>query len=89
MNSDVLHAKSEIVLAIYDRENQETFYGMVRVRRQLNEEGKIIDDWFPLQPRSEAERSSISGEIQLQIIRIEQRLRGERFFENPVRHSQQ
>jgi serine/threonine protein kinase SCH9 len=40
---------------------------MVRVCPLLQEEGKVVDDWFPLQPRSEEERSFVSGEIHLQI----------------------
>ncbi|KAF3939018.1 Phototropin-2 [Dactylella cylindrospora] len=64
---DVVQEHSEIVIAIYDRENQETFIGMVRVSPSLKEEGTVVDEWFPLQPRSEKERSAVTGEIQVQI----------------------
>ncbi|RVD80367.1 uncharacterized protein DFL_008264 [Arthrobotrys flagrans] len=65
---DVVQDHSEMVVTIYDRENQETFVGMVRIRPILKEEGTVIDEWFPLQPRSEEERSVVTGEIQLQVI---------------------
>ncbi|KAK6531657.1 hypothetical protein TWF694_002834 [Orbilia ellipsospora] len=65
---DVVQEQSEIIVAIYDRENQETFVGMVRLRPNLKDEGTVVDEWLPLQPRSEEERSVVTGEIQLQII---------------------
>ncbi|KAK6533918.1 hypothetical protein TWF281_005262 [Arthrobotrys megalospora] len=65
---DVVQDHSEMVVTIYDRENQETFVGMVRIRPILKEEGTVIDEWFPLQPRSEEERAAVTGEIQLQVI---------------------
>ncbi|KAF3092491.1 hypothetical protein TWF706_009056 [Orbilia oligospora] len=65
---DVVQDHSEMVVTIYDRENQETFVGMVRIRPILKEEGTVIDEWFPLQPRSEEERAVVTGEIQLQVI---------------------
>ncbi|EWC47241.1 hypothetical protein DRE_03360 [Drechslerella stenobrocha 248] len=65
---DVVHEESEIVIAIYDRENQETFVGMVHVKPSLKDEGAVVDEWFPLQPRTEEERVFVTGEIQLQVI---------------------
>ncbi|KAK6509860.1 hypothetical protein TWF481_004589 [Arthrobotrys musiformis] len=65
---DVVQDHSEMVVTIYDRENQETFVGMVRIRPILKEEGTVVDEWFPLQPRSEEERAVVTGEIQLQVI---------------------
>ncbi|KAK6337762.1 hypothetical protein TWF696_001242 [Orbilia brochopaga] len=65
---DVVQEESEIVIAIYDRENQENFVGMVRMKPTLRDEGTVIDEWFPLQPRTEEERAVVTGEIQLQVI---------------------
>ncbi|KAF3921151.1 hypothetical protein ABW21_db0201636 [Orbilia brochopaga] len=65
---DVVQEHSEIVIAIYDRENQENFLGMARMKPLLKDEGIVIDEWFPLQPRTEEERALVTGEIQLQVI---------------------
>ncbi|KAF3923054.1 Phototropin-2 [Dactylellina cionopaga] len=65
---DVVQEQSEMAIAIYDRDNQETFLGMVRLKPDLKEEGTVINEWFSLQPRSEEERSAVSGEIQVQVI---------------------
>lgn len=41
---------------------------MVRVSPTLKQEGKVADDWFPLQSRSEQETTPVSGDIKLQMI---------------------
>lgn len=66
--SDVINEHSEITVTVYDRANQESFLGMVRVSPTLKQEGKVADDWFALQPRSDQETTPVSGDIKLQII---------------------
>lgn len=62
--SDVLGEHSEIDVSIYDRSN-ECFLGHVRMCPLLSREQAVMDNWFPLQPRTHHE--SVTGEIRLQI----------------------
>lgn len=51
-------------MSIYDRSN-ECFLGHVRMCPLLSREQAVMDNWFPLQPRTQHE--SVTGEIRLQI----------------------
>ncbi len=63
--SDVVGNRSEIDITVYDRRDQETFLGHVRLCPLLNQEGVVTDGWFKLEPRNSDEE--VSGEIHLRI----------------------
>lgn len=65
---DVLGEHSEVDVSLYDRSNQETFLGHIRICPLLSDKDKeptVIDGWFPLEGRSGNE--NVSGEIRLRI----------------------
>lgn len=51
---------------MYDRANQETFLGHVRLYLNFNEEQTTMKGWYPLSPRGAGD-DHISGEIHLQM----------------------
>ncbi|KAK4054580.1 Serine/threonine-protein kinase [Microbotryomycetes sp. JL201] len=62
---DVMNEKSVIQVQIYDRSvEDEMFLGLTEVRPKLVN-GYTVDQWFPLEARSEDE--TITGEIRIQI----------------------
>jgi serine/threonine protein kinase SCH9 len=61
-DSDVLGDESELLVTVYDRKNQETFLGRVKLRPKLVDK-QVVEQWFKLEPRTPDE--SVSGEIKL------------------------
>lgn len=66
VGSDVTGDKSDVDISVYDRSEQETFLGHVRLSPNLNEKGSITDGWFKLEPRGAGEEP-VSGEIQVRL----------------------
>ncbi|KAJ5218943.1 uncharacterized protein N7498_001042 [Penicillium cinerascens] len=63
---DVLGDQSEVDVTVYDRHNQETFLGHVRLGINLKEDHSRLEGWFPLVGRAAGD-SQVSGEIHLQM----------------------
>ena len=65
--SDVLGEQSEVDVSLYDRSNQETFLGHVRICPLLkpNQNQTVIEGWFPLQGRDS--HGGVTGEIKLKM----------------------
>jgi serine/threonine protein kinase len=63
----VVGSQSEIEVSVYDRSNQETFLGHVRLCLLLKENDTIVDGWFSLEPRSSDNDQNVSGEIKLRM----------------------
>ncbi|KAF8460476.1 kinase-like domain-containing protein [Kalaharituber pfeilii] len=63
---DVLGEHSEVDVCLYDRSNQETFLGHVRICPLLNKNQTVLDGWFPLEGRNMNE--TVTGEIKLKMI---------------------
>lgn len=64
---DVLGEHSEVDVSIYDRSNQETFLGHVRICPLLkqNQNQTVIEGWFPLEGRGG--QGDVTGEIKLRM----------------------
>ncbi|RPB24642.1 Pkinase-domain-containing protein [Terfezia boudieri ATCC MYA-4762] len=64
---DVLGEHSEVDVSIYDRSNQETFLGHVRICPLLkqNQNQIVIEGWFPLEGRGG--QGDVTGEIKLRM----------------------
>ena len=56
--------QSNMDVYVYDRSNQESFLGHVRLSPNLSEDNTKMEGWFKLQPR-DAQEESVSGEIHL------------------------
>lgn len=67
LTSDVLGEHSEVDVSIYDRSNQETFLGHVRICPLLkyNQNQTVIEGWFPLEGRGG--HGDVTGEIKLRM----------------------
>jgi protein-serine/threonine kinase len=63
---DVLGESSEVDVTVYDRHNQETFLGHVRLGIDLKEDHSRLEGWFPLVGRAAGD-SQVTGEIHLQM----------------------
>ncbi|KAJ5140368.1 hypothetical protein N7448_003776 [Penicillium atrosanguineum] len=63
---DVLGDRSEVDVTVYDRHNQETFLGHVRLGIDLKEDHSKLEGWFPLVGRAAGD-SQVTGEIHLQM----------------------
>lgn len=65
--SDVLGEHSEVDVSLYDRSNQETFLGHVRIcpLLKLNQNQTVIEGWFPLESRGN--HGGVTGEIKLKM----------------------
>ncbi|KAJ5677636.1 uncharacterized protein N7477_003269 [Penicillium maclennaniae] len=63
---DVLGDQSEVDVTVYDRHNQETFLGHVRLGIDLKEDHSRLEGWFPLVGRAAGD-SQVTGEIHLQM----------------------
>lgn len=57
---------SDLDISVYDRAEQETCLGHVRLSTVLNEKGGVRDAWFKLEPRGPGEEP-ISGEIHVRM----------------------
>lgn len=64
---DVLGEHSEVDVSIYDRSNQETFLGHVRICPLLKRDQNhtVIEGWFPLEGRGG--QGDVTGEIKLRM----------------------
>jgi serine/threonine protein kinase SCH9 len=60
--SDVLGYESDLLVTVYDRDNEERFLGQVKLRPKLVE-NQTIEQWFKLSPR--APKDSVGGDIKL------------------------
>jgi serine/threonine protein kinase SCH9 len=60
--SDVLGDESELLVTVYDRDNEERFLGHVKLRPKLIE-NQTIEHWFKLESRTS--KDSVGGEIKL------------------------
>ena len=54
--------ESELLITVYDRQNQETFLGHTKLRPRLVDK-QAVEQWFKLEPRTPDE--SVTGEIKL------------------------
>ncbi|KAJ5625883.1 hypothetical protein N7510_002192 [Penicillium lagena] len=63
---DVMGDQSEIDVTVYDRNNQETFLGHVRLCINLKEDHSRLEGWFPLVARGVGD-NQVSGEIHLEL----------------------
>ncbi|KAI9792771.1 MAG: hypothetical protein M1816_001503 [Peltula sp. TS41687] len=63
---DVIGAHSDLNISVYDRADQETFLGHVRLSPVLNEKASIRDQWFKLEPRGPGEEP-ITGELHVRM----------------------
>ena len=63
---DVVGENSEVDISVYDRANNETFIGHVRLPVSLEEYEHQHEDWYKLQSR-EGQTDIVSGEIRLKI----------------------
>lgn len=64
---DVQGDHSEVDVTVYDRNNQETFLGHVRLGIDLKEDHSRLEGWFPLVARAAGD-NQVSGEIHLQML---------------------
>ncbi|PPJ56814.1 hypothetical protein CBER1_05935 [Cercospora berteroae] len=63
---DVVGDNNEIDISVYDRANNESFIGHVRLPLDLNDYEHQHEDWFKLQPR-EGLTEAVSGELHIKI----------------------
>lgn len=63
---DVVGENNEVDISVYDRSNNETFIGHVRLPLNLDDYEHQHDDWYKLQPR-EGQSDRVTGEIRLKI----------------------
>jgi serine/threonine protein kinase SCH9 len=61
-NSDVLGIESELLVTVYDRQNQENFLGHLKICPKLVDK-QVVEQWFRLDPRTPDE--TVTGEIKL------------------------
>jgi serine/threonine protein kinase SCH9 len=54
--------ESELLITVYDRQNEETFLGHARIRPRLQDK-QIVEQWFPLESRTPSD--AITGDIKL------------------------
>lgn len=60
--SDVLGDESELLVTVYDRQNEENFLGHIKLSPTLVDK-QVVEQWFKLQPRTPDE--TVTGEIKL------------------------
>ena len=60
--SDVLGDESELLVTVYDRDNEERFLGQVKLRPRLVD-NQTNEQWFKLEPRTP--KDSVGGDIKL------------------------
>jgi protein-serine/threonine kinase len=60
--SDVLGDESELLVTLYDRQNQENFLGQVKLCPKLVDK-QVVEQWFKLEPRTPED--AVTGEIKL------------------------
>jgi len=61
-HSDVLGDESELQITVYDRQNQESFLGQVKISPKFVDK-QVVEQWFKLEPRTHDD--VVSGEIKL------------------------
>src|SRR5277367_6432605 len=62
MKSDVIGEESELLVTVYDRQNQENFLGHLKLCPKLVDK-QVVEQWFKLEPRVHDE--PVTGEIKL------------------------
>src|SRR5271170_6931690 len=62
MKSDVIGEESELLVTVYDRKNEESYLGRVKLRPTLVDK-QVVEQWFKLEARTPDD--AVSGEIKL------------------------
>jgi hypothetical protein len=62
-DSDVIGDESELLITVYDRQNQENFLGHLKMCPKFVDK-QVVEQWFKLEPRTSADET-VTGDIKL------------------------